>query len=446
MLSFAENAKDVILIDRTRVTVRMEQVSDSPANILMETVQMENTRENTMETLRENQTFLPPPEQKWMKLAVRLACRGQGMVSPNPAVGAVIVKDGKVIGSGWHTCYGKPHAEREALAACTEDPAGADLYVTLEPCCHTGKTPPCTDAILEAGIGRVITGSSDPKPHASGKGIQILRAAGVPVFTGFMETECDALNPGFMQQAKTGLPYLTLKYAMTADGKTAAASGESKWITSEQARDDGHRYRGLNDAVIAGIGTVLQDDPLLTARTPGMKEPLRIICDSKLRIPEDSRLVSTAASSPVLVATGKLDASAGKKAERLEAGGVHILELPDRDGRVDLNALFRKLGEKGILSVYCEGGGTLAWGLLEAGLVSEVITYIAPKLFGGAGSRTPVGGSGVAFPDDCFHLGSPEVSTIGPDIKIVWKTEPGNDKNGSVEFSGQEQTSCLQES
>ena len=253
-------------------------------------------------------------EEKYMRRAIELAGRGEGRTSPNPLVGAVIVKDGRIVGEGYHEVWGGPHAERNALAAVrdvregrTREEAagllsGAVMYVTLEPCCHTGKTPPCTEAILEAGIGKVVIGSRDPNPRVAGRGAEILKKAGITVVQDFLREECDQLNPVFFHFITAETPYVALKYAMTADGKIAASSGQSKWITGEEARADVQRLRNKYSAIMAGIGTVLRDDPLLTCRMEGGRNPVRIICDSRLRIPEDSRICRTAGEIPTIVA------------------------------------------------------------------------------------------------------------------------------------------------
>ena len=243
--------------------------------------------------------------ETFMRRAISLAERGRGHTAPNPLVGAVLVRDGKIIGEGFHAFYGGLHAERAALEDCRHrglSPAGASLYVTLEPCCHTGKQPPCTEAILAAGIRAVFVGSSDPNPLVAGKGIAALRQGGIAVTEHVSESACDALNAPFFHHIRTGLPFVLLKYAMTLDGKTACASGASRWITGEAAREEVHRTRAAVGAVMVGINTVLQDDPLLTCRIPGGRNPLRVVCDSGLRTPLDSALVKTAAEVPTLLA------------------------------------------------------------------------------------------------------------------------------------------------
>lgn len=350
----------------------------------------------------------------WMRQALELAERGAGWTSPNPMVGAVIVKDGRVIGQGYHVRCGELHAERNALANCTESPQGATMYVTLEPCCHQGRQPPCTDAILEAGIAKVVVGSGDPNPLVAGKGLQILREHGVEVETGVLKAECTALNRVFFHYIRTKRPYVTLKYAMTLDGKIATRTGASQWITGEEARKRVHRDRHRSAAILVGVGTVLADDPLLTCRLPNSKNPLRIVCDTHLRTPLDSQLVHTAQDVPTLLVCGALDEDARRP---YEDAGCRVWTLPGADGHVDLPALMERLGQEEIDSVFIEGGGTLNWVALESGIVQRIQAYIAPKLFGGT-AKSPVGGLGVALPSQAVQLTPPVITHIGEDILL----------------------------
>ena len=353
-------------------------------------------------------------DKDYMSLALSLAERGQGWTSPNPMVGAVLVKEGRIIGQGWHKHRGGLHAEREALADCKTSPAGATLYVTLEPCCHYGRQPPCTDAILAAGISRVVVGALDPNPLVAGKGIDILRAQGVSVETGVLQEVCGRLNRAFFQYITTKRPYVTMKYAMTLDGKIATRTGASRWITGELARERVHRDRHANAAILAGVGTVLADDPLLTCRLEGGKNPLRVVCDTHLRTPLDSQIVRTAGEYPTVLAVGPVDS---ERAAPYEAAGCQVWTLPLREGRVDLSALMDRLGEAEIDSLLLEGGGALNWSMLEAGLVHRVQAYIAPKLFGGE-AKSPVSGTGVTLPDQAFRLTDLTVTQIGEDILL----------------------------
>lgn len=354
-------------------------------------------------------------DNDYMRRAVELAKRGCGFVSPNPMVGAVIVKDGRIIGEGWHARYGDLHAERAALNSCTESPAGGVMYVTLEPCCHRGKQPPCTDAVIASGVKRAVIGSLDPNPAVSGGGIKALREHGIETETGVLKEECDELNFIFFHYIKTGIPYATVKYAMTMDGKTASYTGASKWITGETARERVHEDRRRYSAVMTGVDTVLADDPLLTCRIEGGRDPLRIICDSRLRTPLESKIVKTAASVPTVIATCVGDAERFKE---YEGAGCRILTVPQKEGRVDLESLFKTLGGEGIDGVLIESGGTLSWSVLKSGLARRVQAYIAPKLLGGAGAKSPVGGAGIAHPKDAIPLKNSKVTRLGEDFLI----------------------------
>lgn len=356
-------------------------------------------------------------DEFYMQRAIELAKRGEGFVSPNPLVGAVIVKDGKIIGEGWHEKCGELHAERNALKNCKESTQGSTIYVTLEPCCHYGRTPPCTEAIIEAKISRVVIGSRDPNPLVSGKGAEILRKAGIEVIEDFMRDECDKLNPIFFRYITSKLPYVSLKYAMTADGKIATYSGKSKWITNEFSRNDVHRLRKKHRAIMVGIGTVLADNPMLNCRIENGRNPIRIVCDSKLRIPLDCNICKTANEISTLVVSAIEDSE--KQAE-LEKMGVKTLILPDKNGKVDLKKLMQYLGEKSIDSVLIEGGGTLAYSALQAKIVNHIYSYIAPKIFGGENAKTPVESVGVETPDDCFKLKRTAVREMGSDILIEY--------------------------
>ena len=349
----------------------------------------------------------------YMRRAIGLARQGAGWTSPNPLVGAVIVKDGRIIGEGWHQRCGEAHAERNALAACTEDPRGAEMYVTLEPCCHTGRQPPCVDAIVSARIAKVYVGSADPNPLVAGKGVRILRAAGIEVVENFLREECDALNGIFFHYISTKRPLVTMKYAMTLDGKIACHTGASQWVTGEIARQHVHRQRHLHRGIMVGVGTVLADDPRLTCRIENGRDPVRIVCDSHLRTPMTANLVVTAGETPTILATCSQDAA--RKAE-YEAAGCTVLTTPARNGRVDLPSLMAQLGRLEIDSVLLEGGGTLNWAALESGIVDRVMAYIAPKLFGGADAKTPVEGTGFDRPDQAVILKNTTITPLGCDF------------------------------
>lgn len=360
-------------------------------------------------------------DQEYMLRAIQLAKKGEGWTNPNPMVGAVIVKDGRIIGEGYHKKCGELHAERNAIASLTESAEGATIYVTLEPCCHYGKTPPCTEAIIEQKIKKVVIGSRDPNPKVAGKGAQILRESGITVVQDFMREECDRLNPVFFHYITTKTPYVVMKYAMTLDGKIATKTGASKWITGELARQEvqhmRHRYMGI----MAGIGTVLADDPMLNVRVEGWKSPVRIVCDSSLRIPLDSQIVRSAKEYRTIVAYAGREENEEitEKIERLHAKGVDTVCCPDGRGQIDLKKLMTYLGNEGIDSILLEGGGTLNDSALRAGIVKEVHCFIAPKLFGGKNSKTPVQGIGIGLPSEALKLKCTDICRIGEDIRII---------------------------
>ncbi len=359
-------------------------------------------------------------DECYMQRAIALAKKGVGFVNPNPLVGAVVVRDGRIIGEGYHACYGQPHAERNALKNCTESPKGAVMYVTLEPCCHHGKNPPCTDAVIEAGISKVFVGSNDPNPLVAGQGIAKLRSAGIEVVTEFCKDECDEINRIFFHYITTKTPYFILKTAMTADGKTATRCGLSKWITGDASRQHVHETRKEVAAIMVGIGTVLADDPMLNCRADNPSHPIRIVCDTHLQIPMDCKLVRTAREIPTYVAAYHVD---GEKKAKLESMGVKILYIPKKDAHIDLSILSQKLGEMGIDSVLLEGGATLHEAALRSGIVQRVQVYIAPKIFGGEAAKTSVGGLGVASPNEAYPLSAPQISRFGDDVLLEYDVE-----------------------
>ena len=364
-------------------------------------------------------------DQEYMLRAIQLAKKGEGWTNPNPMVGAVIVKDGRIIGEGYHKKCGELHAERNAIASLTESAEGATIYVTLEPCCHYGKTSPCTEAIIEQKIKKVVIGSRDPNPKVAGKGAQILRESGITVVQDFMREECDRLNPVFFHYITTKTPYVVMKYAMTLDGKIATKTGASKWITGETARQEVQRMRHRYMGIMAGIGTVLADDPMLNVRVEGWKSPVRIVCDSSLRIPLDSQIVRSAKEYRTIVAYAgreeneEITEKITKKIEQLHAKGVDTVCCPDEKGQIDLKKLMTYLGNEGIDSILLEGGGTLNDSALRAGIVKEVHCFIAPKLFGGKNSKTPVEGIGIGLPSEALKLKCTDICRIGEDIRII---------------------------
>ena len=357
--------------------------------------------------------------QDYMKRALELAKKGAGHTSPNPMVGCVVVKDGRIVTEGYHERYGEFHAERNALTRCEEDLTGAEMYVTLEPCCHQGNTPPCTDIIIERSIGKVYVGSMDPNPKVAGKGVKILQEHGIEVETGVLEKECLALNEIFFYYITTGMPYVAMKYAMTLDGKIASCTGDSKWVTGETARRHVHELRKQYSAILAGIGTVLADDPMLNCRIEEGVDPVRVVCDSSLRIPLSSQLVKTAGDIPVIVAYAKENP---EKEKALLQAGVELISA-GRDGRVDLAVLMRKLGKRKIDSVLVEGGGAIHGSLLKSGLVQKIFCYLAPKLIGGREAGSPVEGDGFSRMKDALPVKEMEILPLGEDICISGRVE-----------------------
>lgn len=366
-----------------------------------------------------------PYEEIFMRRALTLAKRG--FTAPNPMVGAVLVKDGRIVGEGYHRRAGMPHAEVEALRQAGETARGATLYVTLEPCSHWGRTPPCADAIIEAGVRCVYAAMQDPNPLVSGNGFARLREAGVEVHVGTLEEQARQLNEIFVKYHTTGMPFVTVKAAMSLDGKIATCTGNSKWITEEPARRLAHRLRARHDAVMVGIGTVLQDDPLLTVRLPRLKEPprrLRIVVDSRLRCPEEAQVLRVE-EAPTLVAT--TDAAPPDKVARLRERGVEVEILPTGEGGVDLCALLRALAARGVTGVLCEGGGTLIASLFAQRLVDKVVFFYAPRILGGRDAPTAVEGAGFSRMEESLRLDRVYWRKVGRDLMVqaypVW--EPG---------------------
>ena len=325
--------------------------------------------------------MISPADQPYMAQALRLAERGLYSTSPNPRVGCVIVRDGVLVGEGWHQRAGEAHAEVNALQQAGTAARGATAYVTLEPCSHHGRTPPCTEALLAAGIGRVVAAMADPNPLVAGRGLAQLQAAGVAVDVGLMADEAHELNIGFVSRMTRQRPWVRLKAAASLDGKTALQNGESQWITGPQARQDGHCWRARACAILSGIGTVRKDDPQLNVRgvdTP--RQPLKVIVDSRLELSPAARLLE--AGNVLLVSAGQAVAEVAEKAAALRERGAEILDLPDGKGRVDLHALLHELARRGLNEVHVEAGSRLNGALLAAGLVDEVLLYLAPCLLG----------------------------------------------------------------
>lgn len=354
-------------------------------------------------------------DRAYMKLALELAKKGCGFVNPNPMVGAMIVKNSEIIGLGFHKKYGEFHAERNAITNCKASPFGSTIYVTLEPCCHYGKTPPCTDAIIESGIKKVVIGSKDPNPLVAGKGIDILRKNGIEVTQGVLEKECDKLNEVFFHFIESKTPFVVLKYAMTMDGKIATFTGDSKWISSEKARHRVHEDRHRYSAIMIGVGTVIADDPMLNCRLQNSKNPIRIICDTHLRTPLDCKIIKTAREIKTIIATCNFNAQ--KHIPFMDAGCETII-VSEENGNLNLEQLMVKLGRMNIDSVLIEGGPTLNWSALKSGIVKRIQTYIAPKILGGETAKSPVGGKGIASLKDAICLENITITKLGSDYLI----------------------------
>jgi len=359
-------------------------------------------------------------DQVWMRRALELAERGRGAVEPNPLVGAVVVRDGQVVGEGWHECFGGPHAEVHALAQAGAAAQGATLYVTLEPCCHVGKTPPCTEAVLRAGVARVVAAMADPFPQVAGQGIARLQAAGVAVTVGVEEEAARRLNAPYLKLLATGMPYVYAKWAMTLDGKIATRTGDSRWISNRASRHLVHALRGRMDAIIVGIGTALADDPLLTARPPGPRTATRIVLDSRGRLPSESQLIRTLADAPVLLAVA--EQADPETMKRLRSAGCELLPLPVQDGHISIPALLAELGRRRMTNVLVEGGAGVLGSFHDAGAIDEVHVFIAPRLAGGVESKTPIAGRGVERIADSLELSHWDVQSVGdgprPDVFI----------------------------
>jgi len=351
-----------------------------------------------------------------MRAALALARRGLSSTWPNPAVGCVIVKDGRVVARGWTQPGGRPHAETEALARAGRDAKGADVYVTLEPCCHHGKTPPCTDALIAAGIRRAVVAVEDPDPRISGKGVAALRAAGIAVDLGLCADEARDINAGFLSTVMRGRPLVTLKLATSLDGRLAVASGKSRWITGEPARARGHLLRATSDAVMVGSGTVLADDPELTCRLPGLgnSSPVRIVIDGSMRVPLTARLVADARQTPTwfVVRHG----ISGERRAALASCGVEVIDVPaTATGETDLAATLTALANRGITRVLVEGGARLAAALVRGGLVDHIAWFHAPSLIGGDG-RPALDALGVTAPGEAPRFVRIGVEAIGDDM------------------------------
>jgi diaminohydroxyphosphoribosylaminopyrimidine deaminase/5-amino-6-(5-phosphoribosylamino)uracil reductase len=373
-------------------------------------------------------TFAENEDVQWMRRALLEAARGLGWVEPNPMVGAVVVRDHHLVGVGHHERFGGPHAEVKALGEAGENARGATLYVTLEPCCHFGKTPPCTDAIIAAGIARVVVAISDPFSKVNGRGLSALEEMGLQVDTGCEAGAARLLNAPYLKRSVTGMPFVIAKWAMTLDGKTAAGSGDSRWISSDQSRTLVHELRGRMDAIVVGIATVESDDPLLTARPPGPRCPARIVLDSAGRLPLASRLAQTARDTTVIVAT--TERATPSKRVQLSHLGCDVICFAG-DGRVPIGPFLNELGRRGMSNVLVEGGGRVLGSFLDEGQVDAVDVFIAPTLDGGDHARTAVRGRGINLIRDAARLRHVEFSHVGDDVRIrgclpqAWRIRTG---------------------
>jgi diaminohydroxyphosphoribosylaminopyrimidine deaminase/5-amino-6-(5-phosphoribosylamino)uracil reductase len=357
---------------------------------------------------------------KHLYRAIELACEAQGRTSPNPLVGAVIVKDGKTIGEGFHEAAGEPHAERMALAACSVDPKGATLYVSLEPCAHHGRTPPCTEAIVEARLKRVVVASDDPSGKASGRGLGVLRDEGiqVDVADGDVAEAARRINQPFRKHVRTGRPLVLLKYAMTLDGKVATRSGDSKWISNELSRARAHRWRAESDAVAVGIGTALADDPLLTARVEGVaRQPRRVVFDAEGRLPIDSQLVQSAGDNPVILICSR--AASRTHVQALESAGVEVVIASGENESARVQAALDELGARDVQQLLVEGGPHLAGAFFDADEVDELRVFIAPVIAGGRQARPAVDGEGVELIADAARAIETTVERIEDDVLVT---------------------------
>lgn len=365
--------------------------------------------------------------ERFMRLALREARRGLGRTSPNPAVGALLVKGGRIVGRGHHARAGAPHAEVAAIRDAGPRARGADLYTTLEPCDHFGRTPPCSLAILEAGVRRVFSGSADPNPRVKGRGIRRLRRSGVEVHTDLLREACDALNAGWFRFITTGRPHVTLKLAATLDGRIATRSGDSRWVTGPEARAYVHRLRDATDAVLVGAGTVRADDPRLTTRLQGGggRDPLRVVLDSRLRLPPESRVLRPRSEAATLVA------HVGGRPPARPRRGVEYLRCRSSGGRVDLRDLLVRLGRRGVTTLLVEGGGEVAASLLAAGLVDRLLLFVAPRIAGGGLSWMP--GDGPERMADALAVRDLEVRRLGSDILLSGRPVPKRDRPPRVD-------------
>ena len=355
-------------------------------------------------------------DEQYMREALSLARRGRGRTSPNPVVGALIVNDGMIVGRGWHQKAGTAHAEIHAISDAGESTRNSTLYVTLEPCCHQGRTGPCTEAILTAGIKRVVVAMVDPNPLVAGCGIGVLRDRGVSVDTGILAAEAASLNAPFIKWITCNMPFVTMKNGISLDGKIATRTGNSRWITGEESRLEVHHLRDASDAIITGIGTVLADDPELTTRLPqGGKSPVRVVVDRMARTPLNSKLVTDDKATTIIAVSSNAPSS---RVSALAARGVEILPVPDVEDKLDLGFILRNLGQRCLTNVMVEAGGTLNSSFLFGNYVDKVVLFVAPKIIGGIGAPGPYGGAGSDCLSDAVELEDLVVRHLGGDLMI----------------------------
>ncbi|MFZ4855473.1 MAG: bifunctional diaminohydroxyphosphoribosylaminopyrimidine deaminase/5-amino-6-(5-phosphoribosylamino)uracil reductase RibD [Desulfuromonadaceae bacterium] len=358
-------------------------------------------------------------DTKQMKRALTLARKGIGKTSPNPVVGCVIVKNGTVVGEGWHKKAGGPHAEIHALEMAGDAARDADVYVTLEPCCHSGKTPPCSKALIKAGVRQVVAGMRDPNPEVNGGGLEALEAAGIKTSCGMLEEECRAINLPFIKYVTTGMPYVTYKCAMTLDGNIATLTGESRWISCEESRKQVHLMRSRMDAVMVGVDTIIADNPQLTVRHVRGKDPLRIIVDTRLRTPKTVTILNGELSTKTIIATSEIDTDIHRP--YLDQGAT-VVVCDECDGRVSMQDLLQKLGIMGVQSILLEGGSRLAGSMLQLGVIDELVFFVAPKIIGSNGFA-PFNLQGITSMADAIKLDFTDMRRIGSDIVVTARPE-----------------------
>lgn len=353
----------------------------------------------------------------YMRQALQIAVFAEGRTSPNPLVGAVVVQDGRIVGQGWHRKAGTPHAEIHALSQAGELSKDAELYVTLEPCNHHGRTGPCTEAVIQAGIKRVVVAMTDPNPLVAGKGLARLRQAGIEVVEGVLAKEAAKQNEVFIKWMATGMPFGVFKTAMTIDGKIATAAGQSQWISGPEARLHVHKLRDRYDAIFTGIGTILADDPQLTTRLPeGGKNPIRVVVDSLARIPLTAKVLNDGQARTIIAVSSR---APDEKFEQIRSRGAEVVQIEETEGRLDLRCLFQWLGKQGITSILIEGGAAVAASALNSNLVDKVCWFIAPKIIGGTAAAGPIGGAGIAELEEAILLEELETQPVGADTMIT---------------------------